>query len=310
MKTVVFAVFVTMVLALILTFNFPYYAINPGKISDYHKKLLNNCNDCHNPFNGNQKKCLSCHKLNSIGQLDSINVQKSYYKLKVVKVHQNLNDQICENCHIEHINTLESKKHLQFDHKYIKADISKICESCHASDKPKDDIHKLISQCNTCHTINTWKIGKFDHSEKIIESIKCSFCHTNNKPDDLIHKKDEDCSKCHSTKEWKPSNFDHDRYFVFDEDHPKECVNCHTDKNTYKIYTCYNCHEHNKSKMIAEHAEEGINNIDKCRNCHSTGNKHDANNQNSEFKKHDHERGHDNESKERGSEKKHKENDD
>jgi hypothetical protein len=33
-------------------------------------------------------------------------------------------------------------------------------------------------------------------------------------------------------------------------------------------YTCYGCHEHQQARIIAQHRNEGIANIEKCARCH------------------------------------------
>src|SRR3546814_13592537 len=38
--------------------------------------------------------------------------------------------------------------------------------------------------------------------------------------------------------------------------------------NNYKQYTCYGCHEHQPTKIITKHREEGLTNIENCVRCH------------------------------------------
>ena len=45
------------------------------------------------------------------------------------------------------------------------------------------------------------------------------------------------------------------------------CATCHLSGN-YKQYTCHGCHEHQQARIIAEHREEGITNIQNCVRCH------------------------------------------
>jgi hypothetical protein len=45
-------------------------------------------------------------------------------------------------------------------------------------------------------------------------------------------------------------------------------VSCHAGNN-FKTHTCTSCHAHEKSRMIEEHLEEGIRNIDNCVRCHT-----------------------------------------
>jgi hypothetical protein len=97
---------------------------------------------------------------------------------------------------------------------------------------------------------------------------KCESCHT--APKDPLHTgaRPSTCSTCHSTAGWKPSSIDHSKYFPLTGDHNVGCVSCHAGNN-FKTYTCTSCHAHEKSRMIEEHREEGIRNIDNCVSCHT-----------------------------------------
>jgi hypothetical protein len=46
--------------------------------------------------------------------------------------------------------------------------------------------------------------------------------------------------------------------------------------NDYASYTCYGCHEHSRSKIRAEHIEEGIRNYENCVECHRSGDEDEA----------------------------------
>ena len=115
----------------------------------------------------------------------------------------------------------------------------------------------------------------------------CNDCHKN--PTDAFHADLKDnCSKCHGTDKWVPSTFNHSSYFILDKNHNAKCTVCHT-SNNYKAYTCYGCHEHTQSKIIQEHNEEGISNINNCVSCHKSGNEDDIR-MNGERKKKNNER--------------------
>lgn len=77
------------------------------------------------------------------------------------------------------------------------------------------------------------------------------------------------CQQCHDVARWKPARFEHDSYFELDRDHAVACVTCHTE-NVFTRYTCFGCHEHTPSHVRADHAEEGIRNIDDCASCHKS----------------------------------------
>src|SRR3546814_13931533 len=76
-----------------------------------------------------------------------------------------------------------------------------------------------------------------------------------------------DFATCHQPGHWKPATFDHSRYFLLDRDHNTACTTCHMNNN-YKQYTCYGCHEHQPTKIITKHREEGITHSEKCVRSH------------------------------------------
>jgi hypothetical protein len=58
-------------------------------------------------------------------------------------------------------------------------------------------------------------------------------------------------------------------FFVLDRDHNVECSTCHN-TGSLKSYSCFGCHEHSTNKLLQEHIEEGITNIDNCVSCHKS----------------------------------------
>lgn len=139
----------------------------------------------------------------------------------------------------------------------------------------KASFHQQLSEanCMACHTDHKGDAAvarkglTFSHALLRTDAReRCASCHT--RPDDTLHAKLGDgCQQCHSTQAWKPSSFDHAKLFVLDRDHEAPCATCHVGNN-YKRYTCYGCHEHTPAKTLAQHAEEGVRNIDNCVACH------------------------------------------
>jgi hypothetical protein len=143
---------------------------------------------------------------------------------------------------------------------------------------PKVAFHAQLqsADCMACHTdhaailLAQSKPGNFDHSLfKPDVAKQCASCHT--KPEDGLHAAiTSGCGQCHATSAWKPASFAHDRYFVLDANHKVACATCHIG-DQFKRYTCYGCHEHQATQIIAEHAEEGVRNIEHCARCHRGG---------------------------------------
>ncbi|MGE5721906.1 MAG: cytochrome c3 family protein [Sphingomonadales bacterium] len=139
--------------------------------------------------------------------------------------------------------------------------------------KPAFHAQLRDADCMACHSdhaatlLTQGRSRRFDHSLlKPAVAELCASCHA--KPRDSLHAAiTGGCAQCHATSGWKPASFSHDRYFRLDAHHDVACATCHTG-NQFKRYTCYSCHTHQPAQIIAEHAEEGIRNIDNCVRCH------------------------------------------
>lgn len=244
----------------------PHVWISPGNLIQGHQKLDNKCFACHTSFNGiDNSKCISCHKLSEIGKDDT----------NAILFHDRLNNASCTSCHKEHIGVLQNRQTLIFDHSLLGETDRNNCSSCHKV--PITGTHQNFSNaCNGCHTTTDWKSPKSFNHELILPAKKtdCILCHA--APVDNMHGDfGTNCLSCHSTNQWKPATFDHNKYFIFDGNHSSTCSNCHANNN-FKAYSCTNCHEHSGSKLLNEHAEEGITDISNCVRCHRSGNEHDA----------------------------------
>ena len=168
------------------------------------------------------------------------------------------------------------------------------CVSCHAltdigvrttrgeslgKSAAKASFHQdLITQnCVACHTDHsgprlTQRSRKsFSHSLlRAAVRSECSTCHE--APRNELHSGlVRSCGECHSPDAWKPATFDHEKLFALVGEHAAPCTTCHVDAN-FRRYTCYGCHEHTPSNIRAEHAEEGIRNIENCVRCHRSAN--------------------------------------
>lgn len=135
--------------------------------------------------------------------------------------------------------------------------------------------HQALTEpdCMACHSDHPRppfaqaSAFKFNHALlKADARAKCQTCHS--PPRDELHRGQiAACSTCHQPTAWKPSTFDHNRFFILDRNHSTACTTCHLGRH-YKRYTCYGCHEHQPAKIVAEHREEGISNINNCARCH------------------------------------------
>ena len=137
--------------------------------------------------------------------------------------------------------------------------------------------HQALTEanCMACHSdhprprLTRASAVKFEHALlKVDVRANCQSCHVAPR-DDLHRGETPACATCHQPAHWKPATFDHSRHFLLDRDHNTACTTCHLAGN-FKRYTCYGCHEHQQARIIAEHREEGINNIENCVRCHGS----------------------------------------
>jgi predicted CXXCH cytochrome family protein len=185
------------------------------------------------------------------------------------------------------------------------------CISCHQTDynsttNPNHLSANYSTNCTLCHTTAPgWTPATFDHSKfpltKGHDIDDCSKCHINgnysNTSNDCssCHQADyntttnpshsslgfsTNCTECHTTDpDWKPASYkQHDAlsFPIYSGKHQGEwnnCTDCHTNPGNYKVFTCIDCHEHNKTDMDNKHREEGgyVYNSVNCKNCHPQG---------------------------------------
>jgi hypothetical protein len=175
------------------------------------------------------------------------------------------------------------------------------CVSCHRDYQAQflgTHIEEWGRDCQGCHDGNDrFSHGVFAHDSTGFTldgahlRTSCASCHRETKvladfgktPDSCIgyHKGDDehrgelgdDCGACHSTTSWEGAGISHE---VFPLDHGDggriPCKTCHEDRNNYKSYTCYNCHEHSPARVEAQHrGEVRAQNLDNCLRCHRGG---------------------------------------
>ena len=262
-----------------LSYLFPHAMLNPGELMEGHQDINNKCLSCHTAFSGiSNNKCIVCHKLSEIGKDTLQGKDTTGNKVKLL-FHQQLSDQQCSSCHTDHKGIHPGLLISSFKHEMLSQSILANCAGCH--NKPVDNLHKQLStNCGSCHNSSGWKLtSAFDHDMiQGIDKNNCTACHQ--KPNDNYHQLlSTGCNKCHSTTKWVPSTFDHSKYFLLDRNHNVSCNTCHTNNN-FAVYTCYSCHEHSESNIIAKHNEEGIYSITNCVSCHKSGNEDDIRNGN------------------------------
>jgi Class III cytochrome C family len=276
--------------------------IEPGPLSEAHKKYESNCGNCHVSLKKEAQSslCADCHK--AIKQ--DIDRREGFHgKSELVKKSE------CVNCHAEHKGR-DFKQALiiplTFDHSATDyaldgkhANVE--CSACHKEGKKyseapnrcsgchTDDPHRgsLGSDCQTCHSAADWKkIAAYDHSKTKFPlngahtKATCTACHTGEFYKGLasscyechavqdVHEArfGRACNDCHSEKDWKYTRFDHGkftRFALLGAHAASKCADCHGEKLTSKPpAACFDCHE----KQDFHKGQLGKD----CASCHKT----------------------------------------
>ncbi len=185
----------------------------------------------------------------------------------------------CFSCHETDYNSTTNPNH-------ITAGIGNVCMECHTTMpgwKPAIFDHTsfpltqghAVNDCNQCHVP-----GNYSNV-----SAECFSCHETDynattNPNHITAGIDNVCMECHTTMPgWKPAKFtEHDGLFfpIYSGKHSGEwnsCTECHSNPANYSVFSCLDCHEHNKTSMDDKHS--GMSGYEynslACLDCHPTG---------------------------------------
>jgi len=194
---------------------------------------------------------------------------------------------LCVSCHQQNYNNAVNPNHVTLA-------LSTDCQTCHtmtyAGFKPASfPVHNnyyqllgahaaIANNCATCHTTTNYSNTP----------NTCVGCHqlnynTTTNPPHASTGFGTDCVSCHNQTAWQPATFNHDQqYFpIYSGKHNGKwnvCSDCHTNASNYNVFTCINCHAHNKPDMDSEH--QGITGYvwasPQCYACHPRGTKEGA----------------------------------
>jgi hypothetical protein len=165
------------------------------------------------------------------------------------------------------------------------------CAGCHAAEDPNymaEHTEQHGDYCAECHDGRD-DMTDFEHGEVYTldgghEEAGCRDCHRRSidteavrdcadcHEDPTVHagRFGLRCDWCHTAIAWLPAKLTE---HIFRLDHGKEgelaCETCHTE--TYVAYTCYGCHDHEATEIQELHAEQGIDELEPCAECHPTG---------------------------------------
>ncbi len=258
--------------------------------TDCHEHNKGDMDDEHDDVNGYEYNSLACFGCHPGGNADkAFNHSTTSFPLTGSHVGATCKDchqsgyagtsTDCFSCHENEFTSAQNPKHAP--------DIPNTCADCHSTDPgwapASFPIHnqfyvlagahnEIAAKCADCHQ------GNYTGTPN-----ECSGCHleeynqSTNPPHSAVQFP-TNCTECHNETAWQPSTFDHDnQYFpIYSGKHNGEwnnCSDCHTNATNYAVFSCIDCHEHNKPDMDEEHG--GVNGYEystaACFGCHPTG---------------------------------------
>ncbi len=254
------------------------------------------CIDCHNDVHQATvgSDCARCH--NSASWL-VVNITEIHQlgRFPLLGAHRTAD---CYDCHT-------SENPVRFDVKGID------CIDCHreeyfATTSPNHSQSGFSEECSSCHPVNAtqWAGAGFNHNFFPLQqahAIQCADCHkdetysglssecischkieseTAKDPDHILSRFPDNCKLCHSlSPEWEPASFrqhDSESFPIYSGKHQGEwnsCADCHTNSSNFAVFSCLDCHEHNKQDMDDEHRgkKNYSYNSNECLRCHPNG---------------------------------------
>jgi hypothetical protein len=172
---------------------------------------------------------------------------------------------------------------------HISSGFSVLCQNCHEMTgwspalMPDHDAWFPIFSGRHKNTWDTCSICHVDPNN--FRTFECITCHEHNRTDmDAEHRGipgyayvSVQCYACHPTGE--AGDFgEHDALFpIFSGKHNNnwdDCSTCHEEPDNRKVFTCLNCHEHNRSEMDGAHVgkvQDYRYESSACYECHPDG---------------------------------------
>jgi len=184
---------------------------------------------------------------------------------------------------------------------------STACVSCHldkytATTNPNHAAAQFPQDCQLCHTTSQWTGATFDHSRTQFPltgahtTVQCTNCHVGNQytgtptacfschssefrnvtnPNHVAAGFPTTCATCHTTTTWAGAQLVH-KFPIYSGAHAgrwSTCNDCHTNSSNYAVFSCTNCHAHDRSVMDSKHSGRTGYVYDSlaCYGCHPTG---------------------------------------
>lgn len=260
---------------------------------------LSDCSSCHVDVHQGRMRdeCISCHNTSSFNDVAGVSLH-ARTSFPLTGAHLQI---ACESCHRD-------------DRGGAYTTLNTDCVACHQSDftsaSSLDHVTAGFStNCDDCHGVMAWGSGAaFDHVTASNgfplrgshATLRCESCHVipglqskfaASGVDDCYacHSADYDsehagssfpttCAGCHNETRWDDATFaDHNPFFPISSGPHSNydgCETCHTNPGDFRVFTCFNCHQHSQDKMDDKHEGE-VNGYaydsNLCYSCHPNG---------------------------------------
>ena len=178
--------------------------VSPGKLSQAHSFLDNDCMACHNPIKGVQREnCVVCHA----NDIDILERQPTSFHADI---------STCLGCHTEHLG--RSDNITKMDHNFLSDTGMKMLSKSKSANDEKALVHNYIMEFSGRERK---KNSPFLHPEisKKEALLNCATCHSND--DRHFELFGNDCAQCHRADMWNIAEFRHP------SPKSRDCVQCH-----------------------------------------------------------------------------------
>lgn len=255
------------------------------------KGVTKSCASCHEDVHKGElgADCSRCHSTRSFAEEPAMKQAHELTRFPLRGAHAAVS---CTSCH-----TRSASGQTQFVGR------STTCQSCHAADAravsvPDHQAAGFVKECTACHSINSWKNGRFDHDQTAFPLVgahrtaTCEGCHADKvypgRATTCVscHRADYDravsprhsdgfpttCADCHTNTDWDGAHFDHatTRFALTGAHQAVACSGCHADL-VYrgKSMECASCHQTDfHATTNPPHASAGF--TAPCTSCHTT----------------------------------------
>jgi hypothetical protein len=229
------------------------------------------CDGCHRPTDASWQGAGFNHS--SVFALVGRHAQTACASCHVNNVYRGT-PRDCIGCHRTQYDRTTAPNH-------VAAGFPTTCESCHRADAPAwtgagfnhSSVFALVGRhaqtaCASCHVNNVYRGTPRE----------CVGCHRplydrTTAPNHAAAGFPTTCDSCHRAADttWNQGTFNH-RFPITSGPHRTTCATCHQ-SNSFQVFTCLVCHEHDRARMDEKHRERAGYRYDSlaCYSCHPNG---------------------------------------